>query len=284
MSVASLPSETVAQMQEGGLGRLRVGGGVRARFSVRDGATYAATLGERDGYRMRFPRGDDGLEGVVINTGGGVAGGDRVAFAMDAGPGADVVIATQSAERVYRALGESTSAVDVALTVADRARLVWMPQETILFNGARLSRSFTVDLASRARLLMVEMLVLGRKAHGECMRAGALRDVWRVRREGRLVFADNVSLEGDVAAAMGRPAVGDGAHVTATLLFVSPDAEERLERAREALAPSTCRIAAGAWDGMLVARGLGQDVAAMRAVFARLATMLSGRARPRVWQ
>lgn len=282
--MASSRSEAVAQTAAEGLGRIRVGGGVRATFAVRDGATYAATLGERDGYRMRFPRGGDGFEGVVINTGGGVAGGDRVAIAMDVGPGADVALATQSAERVYRALGDATSEIDVGFAVADGGRLTWMPQETILFDGSRLKRRFSVDLASRARLLMVEMLVLGRKAHGESIRSGALRDVWRIRRDGRLVFADDVRLEGDVAAAMSRPGIGEGAHVVGTLLFVAPDAEERLERAREALAGSRCRIAAGAWDGMLVARGLGHHVAAMREVFARLATMLSGRARPRVWQ
>jgi len=285
MSGVALPYEPAGREAAAQrLARVRAHGGVRASFHARGGRTFVRDLSERDGYRMRFPRADGGLQGVIINTGGGMAGGDRVAIELAAGAGADAAVTTPSAERVYRALAGSATELNVTLEVESGARLAWLPQETILYDGARLQRRLNVDIAQDARLLMIEMLVLGRAAHGEAIASGAVRDQWRVRRAGRLVLAENLSLEGEIADALARPAVGDGARVLATALYVAGDAEDRLTAVRAALQAQGCRVGASAWDGMLVVRGLSREAGSLRRAMAGLLPMLAGRDAPRVWQ
>lgn len=286
MSAAALQSETsaTALSTAGRLGPLRVAGGVRASFVAGEGKSRVAKLCERDGYRMRFPRTGDGLEGVIINTGGGVAGGDEVAIALTAREATDVLVTTQSAERVYRALAGGRTRISISLIAEDDARLVWMPQETIVFNGAALERRLDADIADSAHLLIVEPIVLGRKAHGETLRSGNISDQWRMRRAGRLILAECLRLDGDIATKIARPGVAGGAHVLGTAVYVAPDAEDRLGSVRAALLSAGCRMAASAWEGMVVVRGLAAEAAPPRAAFAALVPLLMGRAEPRVWQ
>ncbi|NJO23617.1 MAG: urease accessory protein UreD, partial [Sphingomonadales bacterium] len=150
--------------------------------------TGIATLAEKGGYRLKFPRTHGShAEAVIINTGGGVVGGDRIKLDFSIEEGADATVTTQAAERIYRSTGLD-SEIDARLRVSNRARLIWAPQETILFSGAKLRRRYEVDVASSARLLFVESMIFGRVASGEEMDRGALHDSWRVRRDGRLVF------------------------------------------------------------------------------------------------
>lgn len=267
------------------LGRVRVTGGVRASFVVGEGEpSRVASLSERDGYRLRFPLAADGLQGVVINTGGGVAGGDRIELGFIAETGADVLITTQSAERVYRALAGSQAHTTVSLSADAGARLVWLPQETILYDGARFVRRLVAEVAPDARLLIVEPIGFGRKAHGESLRSGLLNDQWRIRRGGRLVLAENVRLDGEITRTLSRPFVASSAHVSATLVHVAPDAEDHLDAVRALVQDADVEIAASAWNGMLVVRGLASEVAPLRAVLAVLVPALTGRSMPRVWQ
>jgi urease accessory protein len=197
------PFDTEA-MPAADLGRVRVAGGIRLRIEARDGRSFAADVLERDGYKVRFPRGSAHPQAVIINTGGGLAGGDRIEQHIAIGEGAEASVVTQAAERVYRALGEATTTVDVRLSVAENARLNWLPQETILFDRARLSRSIEADIAASARLLIGETIIFGRTAMGETVRSGLLADRWRIRRGGKLVFAETVRLEGRIAETMAR--------------------------------------------------------------------------------
>ena len=200
---------------------VRAAGGVRLRFGWNGARTQRLEAAESGGYRARFPTShDETSEAVLINTGGGMAGGDhaRVRIAVDSG--AHAVVTTQAAEKIYRSQGSDTR-VETSLSVAGGARLDWLPQETILFSGARLARSLDVDLAADARLIACETLYFGRTAMGETMARGALRDRWRIRREGRLVFAEDLRLGGEIEAAghilavpiereLDRPAAGAG--------------------------------------------------------------------------
>jgi urease accessory protein len=266
------------------LGRVRVDGGIRASFVADETRSRVANIAERDGYRMRTPRGATGLEGVIINTGGGVAGGDRVSVALSAGPEADVLVTTQSAERVYRAIEGSRTTVDIALCADRGARLVWMPQETILFDGARLARRLSADIAPDARLLVIESIVFGRMAHGEKLSHGQLDDRWRLRRDGRLALAESLRIEGAIADQLSRPGVADGARTAGTAVYMAADAEDRLPTVRSLIATAGCRLAASTWNGMLVVRGLATAAAPLRAALAALVPLLAGRPVPRVWQ
>jgi urease accessory protein len=244
------------------------------------GRTIASELFEAGAFRLRFPNVGRACEGVLINTAGGMAGGDAARITADLAAGARVLLTTQSAEKVYRAECEAAQ-LDVRLQVADGAELTWVPQPTILFDGARVERTLAVEMHAGASLTVLESLVFGRVAKGERLVAGGLRDRWRVTRGGSLIFAEDVRLEGAVSQALERPAIGCGARAVATLLHVGPQAEERLGPVRSALVGGASECGVSAWDGMLLARFAGQDAAAVRADVARV---VAGLCRlPRVW-
>lgn len=262
---------------------IRAQGRVRLGFAANARGTHIADLSESGGFRVKFPKGpakERVCEAVLVNTAGGMTGGDALDIRVAVRTGAQAVVATQSAEKIYRSDGAETR-ISAAVTLESGGSLIWAPQETILFNGARARRSLAVDMAEDACLLAAETVVFGRTAMGETLTESFFADRWRVRRGGRLVFADDVRLAGDVAATLARPAVGNGAKAAATLLYAAPDAAARLEEVR-ALA-LTCEWGAGAWDGMLCARLVGPDAAAVRAGVGALLGFLSGRPLPRVW-
>jgi urease accessory protein len=263
-------------------GYVRSEGLLRMRLAPRPRGTEAVNLHESGGFRVRFPRVGP-CEAVMINTGGGMTGGDRLSVAIALDAGADAIATTQSAEKVYRSTGAATR-VDVTLTLAQGARFAWLPQESILFDGARLSRRFTVDMAADARLTLAESITFGRTAMGEEVRRAALSDTWRIRRAGALAFAENIRLDGDLAAMLDRGAVGGGARAVATVVHVAPDAEERLEDARAALAQAAGDCGASAWSGMIVVRFAAPSPATVRHDVAQFLQAFRAGPLPRVWQ
>ncbi len=266
----------------------RARGAIEAGF-VRVGArTEVVGPHETGGYRLRLPRSRGACcEAVIVNTGGGMAGGDRAGFTFRAERGAAVTLTTTAAEKVYRGAeaggASAETAVDVTLALGAGAALDWLPQETILFDGARLTRRLSAEMEPDAALLMAEILVFGRLGMGERVASGALRDRWRVRRGGRLVFAEELALDGDVAGLLDRPALGGGARACATVLLVSPKAEGLVEPARAALAGDGVTGGVSAWNGLLAARALSPSPERLRAAIVRLLSGLRGRPLPRLW-
>lgn len=243
---------------------------------------------EAGGYRLRLPRTHGGpCEAVIVNTGGGMAGGDRADFSFAAEAGAAVTLTTTAAEKVYRGAeaggAEAETRVGVALAVGPGAALDWLPQETILFDGARLRRRLDVEVEEDADLLMAEMLVFGRLGMGERMGSGRVRDRWRVRRGGRLALAEDLDIGGDVAGLLDRPALGGGARACATVVWASRRAGDGLDAARAALDVADVAGGASAWNGLLVARALSPSPRALRAAIVDLLSGLRGRALPRLW-
>lgn len=286
MSAAVSPSDARARALTlaSALAPVRVTGGIRAAFkAVHGGASNIADLAERGGYRLKFPNSHrPRAEAVIINTGGGVVGGDRVSFDMALAPGANVAVTTQASERIYRSVAPA-SEIEVTLDVGEAARLAWLPQETILFSGARLKRRFEVDVAAGAEALLVESMVFGRMASGEEMADGLLHDVWRVRRSGGLVYADSARLDGNIGELLRRPAVAGGTRAMAVMLWIAPDAESRLEAVREVLAGARSKAAASAWNGLMAVRFLASALQELRTDVARVAEHLLGEPMPRVW-
>ena len=264
----------------------RARGSLRLSFKGRDGATVLDGLRQEGCLKARFPRTERGAwpGAVTLNTAGGVAGGDILDASITAGSGAQATVASQAAERFYRALpGSLPAAVTTRLHLAPGAALEWLPQEAILFDRCALRRRLLVDLADDAWFLGVESLVFGRIAMGETVREAAIRDLIELRRGGRLLLHDAVRLDGPVQAMLDRPASGDGSRAIATIIHAAPDADARLDPLRAALA----RFDAGAsaWDGLLVARIAAKDGACLRrAVVAGLNVLRDGRPLPRVWE
>lgn len=266
---------------------------VAALLASRDGArTRIATLQEGGGFRVKFPRSAAHLDAVIVNTGGGMAGGDEARIAMSVGAGAHLVASTAAAEKIYRAL-EAPARMDITLAAGEGAHLAWLPQETILFDGARLERRLAANLAAGASLTLCEMTVLGRAASGERCASGALRDQWDIRRAGRLIFAERIRLEGDIATALTPAAAARGWPAYATVLLVAQGAEERLEAARAILAEEAgpdSEAAASAWDGLLLVRCLAagggrlrQRMEAFLRGFASVSPPLQRTPLPRSW-
>jgi urease accessory protein len=228
-----------------------------------------------------------GCEAVLINTGGGMAGGDRAAIQFVVGAGAEVLFTTQSAEKIYRSEGE-TSQIEARVEIGPAARLEWLPQETILFEGARFSRRLEVELAADASLFLVEAIIFGRIAMGEHNIDAYLRDSWRIRREGRLLFAEELRLD-HAGAVLDRLAVGGGARAIATILFMAPGAQAHLDNIRATLDsvcdPGEARLEAGATalDGLVLARLASPSPARLRDALVEVMMALRGRAAPRVW-
>jgi urease accessory protein len=269
-----------------------VRGRAEARFSGADGTTRLGHLDQGDPLRILFPRALDpaATVAVIANTGGGLVGGDRLDMAFAAQDGARVLVTSQAAEKAYRSAG-ATCAVDVRLSVGAGAWLEWLPHETIVFDGARLRRRLALECAKDGRLMAGEMMVFGRRARGERLAGGLVREAWEVRREGRLIWADALHLEGDLAAALADPFAFGGAAALATLLYCGPDAVDRLERAREGLPANGDGLKVGATlvNGVLLVRWLDADAARLRAAFGAFWAYFrhaagAGEARlPRLW-
>lgn len=251
------------------------------------GQSRLAELYQEGCAKIRLPKTfDTSMEAVLINSSGGLTGGDRMVWDVAAGAGTDVTVTTQACEKIYKA---SAGTVDVAtrIDVAAGARVDWLPQETILFDRAALSRSLEVELAADATFLAVEAVLLGRKAMGETVNAGLFRDRWRIRAGGKLLHADNLSLAGDVAGLGRRRAVLDGAAAFATLLYVGPDCEPLLPRLRS-LADGVAGVGishfqAGGQD-KLVARFVAPDGYALRKILIPIISHLrKQKTVPKVW-
>jgi urease accessory protein len=237
----------------------------------RRGTTRLDDLYQRDPCRALFPTSepDDVFQAVLLTTSGGLAGGDRIAATISAGAGTRALVTTQAAEKIYRSRAENTE-IGVAIEVREGAWLEWLPQETILFDGARFRRETRISLAADARLLAAEIVVFGRTAKGERISAGHYRDRWRVTRAGRLVWADAVGWDNVPATALAHPAGYAGAIAAATVVYAGPDAGTQIEAARAALAAARSRSGVTHVNGLLVARFLARDAQALRSELAQL--------------
>jgi urease accessory protein len=260
----------------------RAQGAVRFGVNLQDGVTRRGDLHESGSLRVRFPSPEaEGLSGVFVNTAGGIAGGDRFDIDIRAGEGSRLTLTTAAAEKVYRAPGPAAE-LSIALKAEAGAHLAWLPQETILFDRARIIRRIDIDLAEDASLLLCEIVVFGRAAMGETMQHGEFVDRWRLRRGGRLVFAETIRLDGDIGAKLARPPVAKGGAAIGTALIVPGD-ETVVERIREASDAFGGEVGISCWNGFAMARFCAQDAARLRADMMTVLGRASGTALPRLW-
>lgn len=260
----------------------RARGQVRLSSKLRGAASVIDDLAMAGSVKVLFPRGGgDGLDAMLINTAGGVTGGDR--FFIEAAAGADttLTLTTQAAERAYAARGETAGRVETHLTAGAGARLNWLPQETILFNAHHFERRLAVDLAPDAGFLMVEPLILGRVAMGETLTEGRFRDRVEIRRAGRVIYLDGVALTGDIAAQTASRVTMNGARAMAALVYAGADAEAFLEPLR-ALLPETGGASLVTPD-LLTCRIVAADSFALRRALVPAIRLLNQDEIPRPW-
>ncbi|TPI64245.1 urease accessory protein UreD [Mesorhizobium sp. B3-1-3] len=278
-SPVAAPSLPAAQ-RVGGLGRLFCGKG--------GGRTRLQRLYQDGSAKIRLPavQGDP-LEAVLINTAGGLTGGDRLGWTIEVGADASAAITTQACEKVYRAAADRAE-TSVRLRVDPGGRVAWLPQETIVFDRAAFARTLDVELGDDAEALVLEATLFGRLAMGERATNGSFHDRWRIRQGGALIHAEDFRVGPDIAATLRRPAVAGGALAVATLLLVSPQAESLLEPARAIIGDPLMGGGASFWrvgrSGKLLARLCAGDGYQLRKRLVPLVELLNGRAGlPKLW-
>ncbi len=261
-------------------------GVIQLSFKLRGPDTVLDRFLQSGCARVRLPRTERGSPPsvILINTAGGLTGGDHFSCAVHWAAETKASIAGQAAEKVYRALA-GDAMVETRLSIEAGAVAEWLPQETILFDRGRLHRDTLVTLKADSSFLGLESAVLGRTAMGETVRTGKLRDGWRVIRDRKLIYADALLLEGAIAERMNRSAIGNGARAFAALIYAAPDVAMRLQNLRDALVSSEGTAAASAWDGLLVARFLAVDGEILkRDIIRALGALRDGRPLPNVWK
>lgn len=271
-AVAPDASERPLQRSRGAL-RIAVGS---------DGAL--ADLYQSGAAKARFPRvyTHDGVEAVLINTAGGLTGGDVMRADLSVA-GGRAIFTSQAAEKLYRA-SAGVADVTTTLSVAAGAQAVWAPQETILFDRSGFRRSLTIDAAAAAGFTAIEPIVFGRAAMGERVERLSLRDRWRVRVDGALVFADDARIDGDAATALAARSGGDGALGFATGLHVGPDLDAARDDLRALPVGRGLRAGVGLLRGMLTFRLVADDPTAMREWIAKAYARLTTLPPPIAWR
>ena len=274
---ARLPADSATFAGNRAIGRIELSVAASAHGSSRHRVREEGSL------RVRFPNvaPSGALEAVIVNTAGGMTGGDRFELDVAVGAGARLAVSTAAAEKIYRSLGPDT-AVGVKLKVDAGGILAWLPQETILFDRMRLRRTIEADLAPHAQLIVAEALVLGRTAMGETVKRGHLFDRWRIRVGGTLVFAESLRLDGAIAEALARRATAAGGAAIASVLKI-PAGDADLAAVREREGDFAGEVGISAFNGLALARLVAGDGAALRRDLIGVLTGFGGLPLPRLW-
>jgi urease accessory protein len=247
------------------------------------GGSRRGRVHESGSLRVRFPNGNSktALEAVIVNTGGGMTGGDRFDIDIKVGAGARLTVTTAAAEKIYRSLGPDTD-IGVKLDVGSGGALAWLPQETIVFDQARLRRSIDVALARDATLLLAEAAVFGRSAMGEAVIQGHFFDRWRLRVGGALVFAETLRLDGDISQRLAQRAIASGGVAVASVIkYPGNDSDASAVRAMQDRFAG--EVGVTSWNGLVVARLVASDGAALRRDLVAVLTALDAAQLPRLW-
>ncbi|WP_074257538.1 urease accessory protein UreD [Vannielia litorea] len=254
-----------------------------ARVSARTGGRIGA-LRMSGALKLLFPRSRGTVQAMVVNSAGGITGGDRFRLEAEAEAGAALSVTTQACERAYRAQPGEVGEIAVRLKAGAGAVLHWLPQETILFQACALRRRLRVELEDDARLLLCEPVVFGRTAMGEVLTEGLFSDRVEIFREDERLFTDATRLEGDIAAQLAGPATGAGSRAMALVVHVGGDAEHQRDALRAALPESALAGASLIAQDVMVARFLAPDGFALRQLLMPALDRLSGNTLPRSWR
>jgi urease accessory protein len=224
----------------------------------------------------------DMTEAVMLNTAGGITGGDQLDISIQA-QNCALVATSQTAERFYKS-STSPARVSIQLKAQESANLHWLPQETILFDGAEIDRTIRLDMQSGSQCVIAESLVLGREAMGEVLQNCHFTDSWRLYRDGVLFHAEQLCLTGDVRDVLAASAGGNAARLLTTIIYAGADAEQAAERLKPIISASRSASALSCWREKLVVRLVSADAPAGRADIVKLLLALRQQPLPRVWQ
>ena len=239
-------------------------------FSYRDGRTNLFHLYQSDPIRVLFPNvsSEEIKQGIIVTTSGGLVGGDKISLALTFGEKTSAMIMAQAAEKVYGS-SEATCLMEVDLEANTHAWAEYLPQETILFDNARLNRTTRIRAAAASQVLAGEIVVFGRKGSGETFSSGYLRDSWEVWRDNKLVWIDTLLLEKNIPQVFNHPACLKNINGVATIVFISDNVGTYLDYARNLIKDpeENIRMSVSVTNGVLIARFMGEDPLNLRNAF-----------------
>ncbi|WP_310620503.1 urease accessory protein UreD [Flexibacterium corallicola] len=266
----------------------RTYGNGRASFKwdERSGISRLDGLYQEGAAKIRFPRVyGERAEAVLINTSGGITGGDALHWQLEAGDNTCVDVTTQACEKLYKSNG-GVATVSTVLKVGEGADLHWLPQETIAYNNSALKRELSVYMHPSARFLAVEAFLLGRQAMGETVEQGSLKDRWRIFKGERLIHGEDLDLGGAIYESSGKAAVLDGARAFASVLYVGPEDDEQMETLLSSIKPKAPDLSFGVsvFNGKTTARLAAADgISLRRSLVPFLQAMRGGTPLPKLW-
>ncbi|MFW5680470.1 MAG: urease accessory protein UreD [Pseudomonadota bacterium] len=250
-------------------------GRLEVAWKRRGAKTVIDRLYQDGAFKARLPRdAERGCPDVaLINLSGGLTGGDRMHGRLHFRAGTRAGATTQAAEKIYKTF-QGVTEVTTDLIIEDGAWAEWLPQETILFDGAALDRRLRLSIAPTARALVVEPVVFGRLAMGEVAASIRFTDRLEVRNGEHLAWLDVTRIVPPTAPLLDRPALGGGLRALATVLYLAPDAADALPVVRDALDDLPVRGAATRLDGLVVVRFHDADPLRLRFGLVTLLTRL----------
>ena len=241
-------------------------------FSDKGQNTCLGNLYQTDPQRILFPNTSIGdiTQAALVTTSGGLVGGDRISIDIEMGKNTRAIVLPQAAEKIYRSSGLDTK-IGITFSLEDRSWLEYLPQETILFQGSRLSRQTKINLSKGARAFVGEILVFGRFGYGEKFNDGLIQDSWEIYKDGNNIWADSFYMEDHIQDIMSSSAGLNNAQAIATAVYVGPDAEENLGIARKILSSSNEDVLMGATyvNETLVIRWISNNTLNLRNEFGR---------------
>lgn len=228
------------------------------------------------------------IEATLINTAGGLTSGDQLNWSVSAGEDTQLSLTTPAAEKIYMA-AEKTATIKTSLTVGKATHMVWLPQETILFNGAKLQRKLEVNLEKDASLLMAESYVFGRKAMQENMTSCLLEDRWRVYHQKTLVHREDFCHDTENFNTLTSPTNLSAMTACATIIYIAENALD-LKHAIQSLCPPVASgviAAVSAWHlggiNKLIVRIIGEDGYSVKQHLIPIIRRLNNRQLPKSW-
>lgn len=235
-----------------------------------------------------YPEGESVCHAIVVHPPGGIAGGDELSIAIGVDAGAQALLTTPGAGKWYRSAGAQARQT-VTMDIATGATLEWLPQESIVFDGARASLSIEARLAGDAGYIGWDIVCLGRTGSGERFTRGECRFSASLLRDGRPLWLERGRIEGG-GRLMHSPAGLAGQPVFGTLAAAFPALGRAELEACRAVSPQEGRGATTLLPGVLLARYLGASTESARRWFTALWRILrpacAGRVavEPRIWR
>ena len=266
---------------------------MRLSFKQRDGETALDDLYQSGSGKIKMARAEPGRskEAVIINTTGGLTDGDEFTSSIHWRNQTKAIVTTQAAERIYKSRLDNAE-IHSHLRVDSGACAMWLPQETILFDGGRLNRSNKVDVSEGGQLIAVESCVFGRAAMGETIENGYFSDSWQVRVDEKLVLVDRFQLEDNIQAQLDRPAIANCARALATIIHVAIDAEASCDKIREIIMDNQAIGGSSSLGPLTITRLFGKNAYELKTTTIQVLELLMSRTNPghigsllpRVWR